>query len=165
MSLRISLNGFLLQSIEAHSSRGIGGAGRNVITKSTVAIIHYDLFDIYAAKSMYDKAMDEIAQGLRFENRPQQAAAIEQSYKQEGYKGALRKMIQIASNDSPDDYDPFLAAKGYALLGDKEHVLIWLTKSYEAGAGILFLKVDPYWDIVRSDPRYADLLHRMGLSP
>jgi serine/threonine protein kinase len=131
----------------------------------TVAIIHYDLFDIYAAKSMYDKAMNEIALGLRFENRPQQAAAIDQSYKQEGYKGALRKMIQIASNDSPDDYDPFLAAKGYALLGDKEHVLIWLTKSYEAGAGILFLKVDPYWDIVRSDPRYADLLHRMGLSP
>jgi tetratricopeptide (TPR) repeat protein len=29
----------------------------------TVAIIHYDLFDIYAAKSMYDKAIDEMAQG------------------------------------------------------------------------------------------------------
>ena len=72
-------------------------------------------------------------------------------------------MIEIGSNTSVEDYDPYLAAKGYVLLGDKDQALVWLNMAAEVHSGILFIKSDPYWDPIRSDSRFADLLRRMGL--
>ena len=125
--------------------------------------IHYDLFDIYSAKSMRDQAIDELEKEIGSEGGPEKAASIDQSYKQNGYAGALRRAIEIASNTSVEDYDPYLAAKGYMLLGDKDKAFVWLNKAADAHSQILFIKSDPYWDSIRSDPRYADLLRRIGL--
>jgi len=72
-------------------------------------------------------------------------------------------VIEIGSNTSVEDYDPYLAAKGYVLLGDKDQALVWLNMAAEVHSGILFIKSDPYWDPIRSDSRFADLLRRMGL--
>ena len=127
------------------------------------ATIHADLFDIYSARSMQNEAVAELVQQMRLENGPEKAASIDQSYKREGYQGALRKMIEIAGNTSPEDYDPYYVAKCYVLLGDRDQAIVWLNKAYDAHSGILFVKADPYWDPVRSDPRYIDLLKRMGL--
>jgi hypothetical protein len=49
-------------------------------------------------------------------------------------------------------------------LGEKEQALHWLERAYEEGAGHMGLKVDPTWDSLRSEPRFQDLLRRMGLS-
>jgi eukaryotic-like serine/threonine-protein kinase len=125
--------------------------------------IHYDLFDIYSAKSMRDQAIDELEKEIRSEGRPEEAASIDQSYKQNGYAGALRRAIEIASNTSVEDYDPYFAAKGYMLLGDKDRAFVWLNKAADGHSQILFIKSEPYWDSIRSDRRYADLLRRMGL--
>ncbi len=125
--------------------------------------IHYDLFDIYSAKSMRGQAIDELEQDIKLENGQEEAAAIDQIYKQKGYEGALRRAIEIASNSSVAEYDPYFAAKGYMLLGDKDQALVWLNKAADAHSQILFIKFEPYWDSIRSDPRYADLLRRMGL--
>ena len=127
------------------------------------ATIHHDLFDIYSAKSMRGQAIDELEQDIRLENGPEEAAAIDQIYKQKGYEGALRRAIEISSNSSVAAYDPYFAAKGYMLLGDKGQALVWLNKAAEAHSQILFIKSEPYWDSIRSDRRYADLLRRMGL--
>jgi hypothetical protein len=41
----------------------------------------------------------------------------------------------------------------------------WLEKAYEGRAyGLVFMSVDPRFDTVRSDPRFADLIRRVGLS-
>src|SRR4029453_16503843 len=54
-------------------------------------------------------------------------------------------------------------AKIYATLNEKELALTWLERGLAAGAIGLFYKDEPVWDPIRSDPRFADLLHRMGL--
>jgi tetratricopeptide (TPR) repeat protein len=46
--------------------------------------IYYDLASLYAAQGMYDKAAESVAEGFRLEGRPQQAAAIKESYRQGG---------------------------------------------------------------------------------
>ncbi|MGI9064988.1 MAG: tetratricopeptide repeat protein, partial [Pyrinomonadaceae bacterium] len=56
-------------------------------------------------------------------------------------------------------------AKIYATLKEKELALTWLERGLAAGAIASFIKDDPVWDTIRSDPRFADLLKRMGITP
>ena len=52
----------------------------------------------------------------------------------------------------------------HAGLGDRSAAFKWLEKAYqERSPGMTWLKVEPMLDNIRSDPRYADLLHRVGL--
>jgi tetratricopeptide (TPR) repeat protein len=49
-------------------------------------------------------------------------------------------------------------------LGDYDEALVWFERAYQEKSNILqFLKVHPFFDPVRSDPRFVDLLHRVGL--
>jgi adenylate cyclase len=52
----------------------------------------------------------------------------------------------------------------YAGLGDKDKAFEWLEKGYNEQNGYLgYLKVDPLWDNLRTDPRFAAMLKKMGL--
>jgi len=52
----------------------------------------------------------------------------------------------------------------YLGLGDNEQAFAWLERGYQEQSSILqFLKVHPYFDPVRGDPRFKDLVHRVGL--
>jgi len=54
-------------------------------------------------------------------------------------------------------------AKIYATLNEKELALRWLDRGLAAGAIGAFYKDEPVWDPIRSDPRFGDLLRRMGV--
>src|ERR1700676_4040188 len=97
-------------------------------------------------------AVAQLKQGLTLEGRGLEAnAAVDASYKRDGYKGVLRIVIQINSNPSPKEYYPARVAQSYILLGDKEQALVWLDKAYDAHSGLNFIKVTPTWDSIRSD--------------
>ena len=52
----------------------------------------------------------------------------------------------------------------HAALGDKERAFVWLEKAYQARSDtLLFLKVDPKYDSLRSDPRFSELVKRLNL--
>jgi DNA-binding winged helix-turn-helix (wHTH) protein/TolB-like protein/Flp pilus assembly protein TadD len=54
----------------------------------------------------------------------------------------------------------------FAGLNDHDKAFEWLEKAYEQKyEGVIFVKVQPYYDTLRSDPRYFDLLKRVGLTP
>jgi serine/threonine protein kinase/tetratricopeptide (TPR) repeat protein len=163
--LSISINTGLdtLYYLQRDYDKALAQCRRALEISPDAGTIHYDLFDIYSAKSMRDQAIDELEKEIRSEGGLEEAASIDQSYKQNGYAGALRRAIEIASNTSVEDYDPYLAAKAYMLLGDKDKAFVWLNKAADGHSQILFIKSDPYWDSIRSDTHYADLLRRMGL--
>jgi TolB-like protein/DNA-binding winged helix-turn-helix (wHTH) protein/Tfp pilus assembly protein PilF len=53
----------------------------------------------------------------------------------------------------------------YLGLGENEQAFAWLEQAYKEQSNILqFLKVHPFFDPIRGDPRFADLVHRVGLS-
>jgi TolB-like protein/DNA-binding winged helix-turn-helix (wHTH) protein/Tfp pilus assembly protein PilF len=55
-------------------------------------------------------------------------------------------------------------ALGYLGLGDKELAFTWLEKEFQEHTSTIYmLKAYPYWDGLRSDPRYWNLLRRAGL--
>jgi len=60
-------------------------------------------------------------------------------------------------------------AKLYSLAGDKDRAFYWLEDAYRrphsTGAdGLFWLKGDPTYAVLRSDPRYSDLLRRVGVA-
>jgi len=58
----------------------------------------------------------------------------------------------------------YFPAAIYAGLNNKDEAFRLLEKAYEQhSVGMQYLRIDPFWDGMRSDPRYADLLRRMGL--
>jgi tetratricopeptide (TPR) repeat protein len=53
----------------------------------------------------------------------------------------------------------------YAALGDDDRAFEWLGTACDERSGrLVFLNVEPFWDRLRSDPRFTDLLHRVGLA-
>jgi hypothetical protein len=60
--------------------------------------------------------------------------------------------------------DAYLIGAVYAGLGEKDKAFEWLTKAYEEHAGqLVCIRVDPWIKNLRSDPRYKELLKKMGL--
>ena len=59
---------------------------------------------------------------------------------------------------------PFDIAVIYVGLDDKDRALEWLGQAFDdRSLEMIFLKVDPRFDRLHSEPRFGDLLHRMGL--
>jgi len=61
---------------------------------------------------------------------------------------------------------PHWVAATYAGIHDMDKAFEWLDKAFEARFGpLIYLKVNPIWDPMGSDPRFADRLKRVGLAP
>jgi TolB-like protein/Flp pilus assembly protein TadD len=76
-----------------------------------------------------------------------------------------KKIIdQLKARTAREYIDPTLFAYIYIALGDKNEAFAWLDKGFRDKAGNMpWLKIEPKVDPLRSDPRFADLLQRMGL--
>jgi TolB-like protein/Tfp pilus assembly protein PilF len=75
---------------------------------------------------------------------------------------ALQELLRI---DRRKPVDPMVIAHAYAGLGDNDQAISWLEKAYEQHSNELTaLKVNPSYDSLRSDPRFQDLLRRVGLA-
>jgi len=153
-----------LYLLQRDYDKAITQYNKSLETSPNSAIVHYNLSGVYEDKLMYNEAVAELEQALRLEGKTEEANAVDASYKRTGYKGLLRMRIPTYSDPASKEYSPESVAEMYLVLGDKDQTFIWLNKAYEArSSGLLYLKVYPPWDSIRSDPRYADLLRRMGL--
>src|SRR5437667_1959136 len=92
---------------------------------------------------IYDAGMVNAAQGKR-------AEALQMIKELEEMSGASLSQAQWI-------------AKIYAALNEKEQALAWLERGLAAGAIGTFYKDESVWDPIRGDPRFADLLRRMGI--
>jgi hypothetical protein len=87
------------------------------------------------------------------------ADEVRQVFEKSGYQGYLRK--EAKDREAAGDY--YGAAEDYALLGAKDSAFAVLERAAAEGQALDNFKLDPALDNLRSDPRYTDLLRRMGL--
>jgi eukaryotic-like serine/threonine-protein kinase len=79
---------------------------------------------------------------------------------------AFRLLEDLTASYGLDDIPPQSIAIVYTGLGEKDEAFAWLNKAYDERTPFaLFLKPSPYYDPLRSDPRFAELLRRVGLPP
>jgi tetratricopeptide (TPR) repeat protein len=134
------------------------------------AVIRAELAWAYAMMGMYPQALaeyDKIADQDKAVAPENQLVAdgLGWVYAVAGRKSeALRIAQQVKELSSHAYVDSYQFATIYAGLPDKDEVFRLLEKGYkERSAAMSWLAVDPFWESVRSDPRYADLLRRIGL--
>jgi tetratricopeptide (TPR) repeat protein len=79
---------------------------------------------------------------------------------------ALKTLRDLDEQSNRGHVPPYHLAIVHAGLGDKDQAFEWLERAFEKRAVDLFtLKVEPMFDSLRSDPRFEDLLRRVGLAP
>jgi len=114
----------------------------------------------------YEEAIARLEQARRVSDDPQIVALLAYAHAASGKKGTARKLLAELEAVSLKRFVPsYFMAIVHTGLEDKDQAFKWLERSYsEREVFMVILKVDPPLDPLRSDPRYADLLRRMGLS-
>jgi TolB-like protein/Tfp pilus assembly protein PilF len=134
------------------------------------AWIRHDMAHAYTLKGAYAQAIaeeDKIpvhAKVVASENKLI-ASGIGWIYAVSGRRADALKIAEQFKDLASHAYvDFYQVAEIYAALGDKDEAFRLLEKAYEEhSSNMPFLAVDPFWDGIRSDPRFADLLRRVGL--
>jgi len=119
----------------------------------------------YVEKGMFNEALVDVEAHRPKENAPWYWSNLADIYGRSGQKvEAQRALDELLQLNRRKPIDPHAIAIAYAGLGDKDQALNWLEKAYERHSmELTSLKVNPEYDFLRSDPRFQDLLHRVGL--
>ena len=123
---------------------------------------HWSLGEVFIQKKMNSEAVAEWQTAMKLSGDEPQAAALGKTYKSSGYQGFLQQWLDQQLQRSAERRPQYEIARLYARLGKKEEALKWLEKAYEEhSSGMVFMKSEPVFDILRSDPRFQSLLRRM----
>jgi len=134
---------------------------------------HYDLHRIYAEKGMYKESIQELEQAASLFGFSEIAPRLHRAFGISGFRGAMREWGKELEHlaVTKQGYLPVNIAEAYTQSGDKDRAFYWLEQAYEhrddigQGLDLLYIKMDPLLSPLRSDPRFKDLLHRIGLPP
>ena len=134
---------------------------------------YYELYRDYAAKGAYQEAIEELVRTMNMAGQSEIGSNLHRAFTISGYPSAMKECanawekIQAANQG----FFPENLAAAYAATGDKDRAFYWLQQGYEHREmvshdwGLAILKVDPLLAPLRSDPRFMDLLRRIGLPP
>jgi tetratricopeptide (TPR) repeat protein len=126
---------------------------------------HVALADAYVRKGMYEEAIAEVNKALSLEGNTSAIALLGYTYALAGKHDEARKLLgQLEELSNRKYVPPFFFAAIYIGLGEKDGAFEWLEKAYqERHPHLVQLKVQPVYDPLRSDPRFADLMRRVGI--
>jgi tetratricopeptide (TPR) repeat protein len=128
---------------------------------------HQGLGIVYALENRHAEAIAELQQAVKLsEDNAWSKAWLGYAYAAAGKRHAAQEVLDDLKQMSKRKFvSPYLIATVYAGLGDKDSAFHWLAKAFEGRNDLLVsLKVDPMFDSLHSDPRFADLLRRIGLT-
>jgi len=164
----ISSEAGFVQRYARHYDEAIAICKKLATENPTFAEAHDCLVSAYQGKCMYQQAIDEqLAYGHLSGDRNESdfAYAMAQGFRSAGWKGALTKGIATRLAQRKNGYfSAYRIAQLYADLGDKDQAFHWLYTAYEERDFLLFgLKTDFLLDPLHSDPRFVELVRKVGL--
>ena len=115
----------------------------------------------YVEKGMNAEARNEYEKVTETFGQP--GPGLVYLYARSGDFASARRIVKALRRGAQDS-DWFFIAGAYAALGDKKEAFFCLDEAFEKhDFNLVFLKVHPYMDPLRSDPRFTELIHRIGL--
>lgn len=117
----------------------------------------------YEQKGMYKEAIAEFQNAMSSEDNPAILGALGHVYAVAGNKGGAETVIKELKGLSERYVAPYHIAIIYAGIQKKDEAFHWLEEAYQSrDEWLLYLKIDPRLDSLRSDPRFSNLLARAG---
>jgi len=127
---------------------------------------HYFLGLAYSGKQMYPEALEEYQKGVAADSKDEWSlSGLGWVYALMHDRMKAEEIIRRLGQDARERPDLALEiAIIYSALGEKNEAFAWLEKAYQNRDGGLML-VNSYWYFgqIRSDPRYAELVKKIGL--
>jgi tetratricopeptide (TPR) repeat protein len=100
----------------------------------------------------------------KFWNDTESLTAINEGYKEGGFRGAEKKLADILAERSKTKYiASYVVAYQYTLAGDTDKAMLWLEKAYEEHSPNLPYLLSPTFDILRDNPRFKEIARKMNL--
>ena len=168
LSSIIRVNVGFIQIIARRYDEAISECKKAANEDPTFAQAHWTLALAYWAKHIYPQVIGEWKVYGEFSGDRRDAdfaSALEQGFRSGGWKGALTKGIETRKGQRNNGYiSAYQIALLYADLGDKDQAFRWLNIAYsERDPFLEGLKTDFQLDPIHSDPRFAELVRRVGL--
>jgi DNA-binding winged helix-turn-helix (wHTH) protein/tetratricopeptide (TPR) repeat protein len=127
---------------------------------------HAMLGRIYEQLGMYQEAVAEFQKGVNvFGREPQMLAGLGRAYAMAGERDAAMAVLSEMEEIARHRYVPaYWIAMVHAGLGDHDQALSWLERAYdERYFYLVWLNVTPHFKSLHSNPRFAELMRRVGL--
>ena len=128
---------------------------------------HWTLGHVYLQNGKLQAAIDEAQKAVTLSGgAPRYIAGLACAYARAGNKLEAQKRVEALKELRKRRFvDPMTIAIVYVALGDNDQAIAWLDRAIEENsAQYLWLKAAPLFDAIRSDPRFNDLLRRVGLA-
>jgi tetratricopeptide (TPR) repeat protein len=122
----------------------------------------------YAGQGKYEAAIAAFQKAVALsQGSALMKAELGHAYAAAGKRDEAQKTIdELQAMAKQRHISPHYFALIYAGLGEKDRAFEWLNRAYEERAErLVWLKVDPRLDNLRSDPRFTELLRRISLAP
>ena len=127
---------------------------------------HWQLGLAFEQKTMYAEAIAELQTAVNLsEGSPLYVACLAHAYAVSGKVGEARRLLGELNALSNRHYvSAYQLAAVYAGLGEKDNAFQQLERAYaERSGSLIYLNREPRLNSLHSDPRYADLVRRIGL--
>jgi DNA-binding winged helix-turn-helix (wHTH) protein/TolB-like protein len=120
---------------------------------------------VYEQKGMFQQAIEAFKKNAET-NREMNLQPLGHAYALAGKRAEAVAILDELKKLSKQRYVPaYFMAVVYTGLNDKAQAIEWLEKGYqERSGGLIFINVDPRFDVLRSESRFQDLLRRMGFA-
>jgi tetratricopeptide (TPR) repeat protein len=129
---------------------------------------YFGLAEVRAAQGRFDEAIDARLRAGDAAGEERQPAGVlrgADGYARLEHDDLQRQLEALRAREADGAYvSPLDYASVYARRGDRERAFAYLEAAFEHhAAGLVFLRVDPSWDNLRADPRFAAAVRRIGL--
>jgi len=167
LSLPINTNAGWLLHLARRYDEAIEQYLRTIELDEGFGLAHRRLGQTYAQTQMYNEAVVEFQKAVKLSGEDVELlSARAHFYATLGETGKAKEVLELLEERSKNTYVPaYLVARVHLGFGDNDRVFEWLNKACDERYGYLaYLNVDPMFDSVRSDARFADLVRRVGLT-
>ena len=121
---------------------------------------HFYLYSVYRFKSNYAQAVEELAKSKELRDETEAAKLIRESFAKGGWQGLLHA---VTVEHAPMKMTPYTMAGFYAETGDKDRAFAALNEAVDKADQFFgFVRIDPFMKPLRDDPRFPELVRRIG---
>ena len=127
---------------------------------------HFELARLYEQQGKLEQAAQEFLKADElFGTDPKKLAQLKEAMAKSGAQGYWKRTLENYRESANSSYVPsVLVAEVCVRVGDKECAFEWLERGFEERDDLMTdLKVEPVFDGLRSDPRFQDLIRRVGI--